>query len=232
MDRSLKEFIYFNKKGIISFILVLIVLGGGITAFIITSPKSKVEAEEEIILEDQDKKAENKKVEKEDKKEECFFDIKGKVKKEGVYKLDCNSRVIDAINLAGGPMSDADTSIINLSKKITDSMVIKVYSKTEVKNYLKTLEEDNKKQELCLNDQVKNNACINNNNSNNNSISNKLVNINTASLEELMTLDGIGEAKANAIIKYRSKTPFKSIEEITNIEGLLNLFYYLNHSIY
>ena len=222
MSRSFKEFIYFNKKGIISFVLVLLVIGGSILTFIITSPKNKVEAEEEIVL-NEEEKVEIKEEKKNDDKKECYFDIKGKVKSEGVYKLDCNSRVIDAINIAGGITKDADTSVINLSKKINDGMVIKVYSKTEVKNYLKTLESDTKKEELCINDQVNNDACIDN--KTNNVISNNLININTASIEELMSLDGIGESKANAIIKYRNKTPFKNIEEIKNVEGIGEAMY-------
>ena len=225
MGMKIKEIIYFNKKGILSFILIILVLVGGVFAFIITSPKNKVEADEEIVLTDiKDEKKINKKKEiNEDKKEECYIDIKGSVKKEGVYKLDCNSRVNDAINKAGGVTKNADTSIINLSKKITDGMVIKVYSKLEVSNFLKTFEKEEKLKELCTNNQIKNDACIDNKektNSINNSTNKKIININTSTMEELMTLDGIGESKAKAIIEYRNKNPFKSIEEIKNIPGI------------
>ena len=224
MIRSLKEFIYFNKKGIISFVLIIMVIGGGFLAFLVTSPKNKVEAEEEIVFNDvKEEKKEEKNNEKSINIEECYFDIKGSVKKEGVYKLDCNSRVIDAINKAGGITKNADTSVINLSKKINDSMVIKVYSKTEVNNYLNTIEKEEKKQELCANDQINNDACIENKEESNNTTNqtNKgLININTASKEELMTLEGIGESKAKAIIEYRNKNLFKSIDELKNVPGI------------
>ena len=46
------------------------------------------------------------------------------------------------------------------------------------------------------------------------------INLNTATKKELTTLDGIGDKKADEIIKYRTKTPFKKIEEIKNIKGI------------
>ena len=212
MEERIKEIIYFNKKGILVFILILLVIGGSIFTFFITTPKNKVEAEiddEITIVKDNKEKKEEIKT--------CYFDIKGKIKKEGVYQIECDKRVIDAIKLAGGITKDADTSMLNLSKKIVDSMVIKIYSKSEVKNYLKTIETDTKKQELCQNDQIKNDACIENKEVTTNS---NLININTATLEELMTLTGIGESRAKAIIDYRNQTPFKSIEDIKNVSGI------------
>ena len=108
MIRSLKEFIYFNKKGIISFVLIIMVIGGGFLAFLVTSPKNKVKAEEEIVFNDvKEEKKEEKNNEKSINIEECYFDIKGSVKKEGVYKLDCNSRVID--------VGQGDSILINIS---------------------------------------------------------------------------------------------------------------------
>ena len=130
--------------------------------------------------------------------------------------------MIDVIEKSGGLTSKADTSVINLSKKITDEMVIIIYSKDEVKNFKKTKEIEKQVTEKCIqkdDTSLTNDACIGNNPTKENNISTK-VNINTATQEELMTLPGIGESKAKSIIKYRENTQFKSIEDIKNIQGI------------
>ena len=79
--------------------------------------------------------------EKDSKKEEIteiMVDVKGEVVNQGIYKLKTGSRVIDAINMAGGLTNNANTSVLNLSKKLTDEMVIIVYSNYEVQNFEKT----------------------------------------------------------------------------------------------
>ena len=147
----------------------------------------------------------------------CYFDIKGEVKNPGVYFIECDKRINDAIIHSGGLTKNSDTSVLNLSKKIEDGMVIKVYSKKEVLDYLETLEKENKKESICSSSNIKNDACITNSNSNSSS---SKININTASLNQLMTLTGIGEAKAKNIISYREVNLFKSIEDILNVDGI------------
>ena len=98
-------------------------------------------------------------------------------------------------------------------------MVIIIYSKEEVKNFKKTKEIEKQVIEKCIQKDetsLTNDACI----ENNNKITSTKININTASIEELMTLPGIGESKAKSIIKYREETPFKTIEDIKNIQGI------------
>ena len=119
--------------------------------------------------------------------------------------------------------NEADTSIINLAKKITDEMVIIVYTKEEVKksNIVDTVIKVVEKECICPN--IENDGCLNNEITDN--ITNKeessLVNINTASIEELQTLSGIGESKAKKIVEYREKNGnFKNIEDIKNVEGI------------
>lgn len=125
-----------------------------------------------------------------------YVDIKGEVKDPGVYKLKDGSRVIDAINASGGLKENANTYSVNLSKKITDEMVIIVPSSTESEN-------------------------ASNNNVIQNTKNNDLVNINTATTKELLSITGIGESKASNIVKYREENGnFNSIEDIKNVSGI------------
>lgn len=159
---------------------------------------------------------------KEDTSEEVKIkvDIKGQVLNPGVYQLESDSRVKDVIELAGGLTEEANTSLINLSKKITDEMVIIIYSNEEVKNSnvkeIETVFKVVEKECQCPN--IKNDSCINTELEDNETT--KLININTATKEELMTLTSIGEAKAELIIEYRNTTPFNTIEELMNVSGI------------
>ncbi len=218
MENSLEEFVYFNKKKILMTILFILIIGGVIGYYFYNNLFLKEEVKEE---KKEVAKVSLEKSEEEDDDDEkifCYFDIKGEVNKPGVYSIDCDKRIIDAITLAGGLTNKSDTSVLNLSKKMEDGMVIKIYSKTEVKNYVATLEKEEKAQAICQEEKIENDAC--NSSVNDTSTNSKLVNINTASLEELMSLSGIGEAKAKSIITYREKTPFTKIDDILNVEGI------------
>lgn len=144
-------------------------------------------------------------------------DIKGEVKKPGVYELEKDSRVIDVINKAGGLTSNADTKVTNLSKIIFDEMVIIIYSKEEVKNFSETKKNENIINNEC--NSIPNDSCITNDNTKEENAFNK-ISINTATKEELMTISGIGESKAIAIIEYRQDNLFKTIEDIMNVSGI------------
>ena len=155
-----------------------------------------------------------------------MVDIKGEVITPGIYKLKKSSRVIDVIEKAGGLTQNADTTVINLSKKITDEMVIIIYSKQEVKNWIKTKQQEDYLQEKCKipeEGKVENNDCIEDNKKEDTSQSK--ININTATKEELMTLPGIGDAKAEEIIAYRKSNSFKTIEELKNVSGIGDTIY-------
>lgn len=149
-------------------------------------------------------------------------DIKGYVKKPGVYELDSGAILNDLIKLAGGLKSNGTTDNINLSKKLNDEDMVVVLSKTEWNkqktsttttssssaslNSSSSTATSNEKQENPVSSEVNN--------------ANKKVSLNTATKEELMSLNGIGESKAIAIIEYRTKTPFQDITEIKNVSGI------------
>ncbi|MCI5967683.1 MAG: helix-hairpin-helix domain-containing protein [Tenericutes bacterium] len=181
-----------------------------------------------------------------DSLENCMVsvDIKGEVISPGLYKIECDKRVQDVIELAGGLKNDADTSILNLSKKVFDEMVIVIYSKTEVNNFVDIKDKEVKKEDNCKNNtEIKNDACIENknkitttvtvteekiDNENNTDNSEKVlqpnsININSADQKELTRLPGIGDSKALKIIAYRNEVGlFKTIDEIKNVKGIGN----------
>lgn len=194
------------------------------------SNKNKVEAKE---VKNTITKKEEEKKEKKEEKTKLKIDIKGFINNPGVYELYEDSRVIDAINISGGLKENADTSILNLSQKLEDEMVIIVYSKEEIASYKEKLKESNeikdeKQKELVCPDTI-NKACITKAQKTSNEPldeKSKIVSINTGTKEELMTISGIGEGKAESIIKYREENgEFETIEDIKNVSGIGDSLY-------
>ena len=169
---------------------------------------------------------------------EYKVDIKGAIANPGVYIGNDNTRVIDVIDMAGGLLENSDITVINLSKKVFDEMVIIIYTKEEVEKMLngEEINYDNiiTDKEILFPD-IKNDAIIEEetNTSNNESVKEEskteeisIVNINTASIEELDSLPRIGPSKAQNIIDYRNVNgKFGSIEEILNVNGIGTAIY-------
>mgnify|MGYP004589765313 CR=1 FL=1 len=146
--------------------------------------------------------------------EKNYIDIKGSVKNPGVYEFKKNDRVIDAINMAGGLLKNANTSNINLSQKLVSEMVIYVMNNSEIKNGSKVISCDTK----CKTEVIEVNNCVEEKKL---ETSKNKININTATVEDFTSLSGIGKAKAKSIVEYRnSNGNFKSIEDIKNISGI------------
>ena len=126
-----------------------------------------------------------------------FVDIKGAVKKPGVYQMKAGVRVKDAIDAAGGLTAEADSQKVNLAQRVEDQMVIvvpKVGEEAEAIPAGVTSKETSKEGK---------------------------VNINTATVEELKTLKGVGEKKAEAIIEYRKKNgSFQTKEDLMKVRGI------------
>ena len=154
-------------------------------------------------------------------KEYYSFDIKGAVNNPGVYTLEKGKRIIDAINTAGGLKENANTSVNNLSKKINDEMVIVIYTNEEVLNFTKVQEKEQQdnKEFIKYNLEIKNDSCIEED-----TIASEVdikISINTANIELLMTIPGIGESKAKSIIEYReAKGLFTDVTDIMNVSGI------------
>ena len=214
------SFHYRYRKQIIIIAIAVLMVATLITTTIYFYPPKKEQKISSLKIE---KTTTKTKQESTSEKEEIKYmvDIKGEVVAPGTYELKNTSRVIDVIKIAGGLTENADTTVINLSKRIEDEMVIIIYSKWQVENWKETKEQEKYLQEQCISPkegQTKNDACIDN--TEKITTTSSVININTATKEELMTLTGIGEAKAEAIISYREKTPFTKIEDIKNVSGI------------
>lgn len=163
--------------------------------------------------------------EKEFVDKKIIIDIKGAIKKPGVYTIENNKRVIDAIELAGGLLENADNSVINLSKKLKDEMVIIIYTKDEIKEMLNGDTSVKIVEKECICPKLENDVCIDDNKVTNSNDSDKKagypISINEASVEDLMNLPGIGESKAKSIVEYRNENGlFEKTEDIKNISGI------------
>lgn len=130
--------------------------------------------------------------------------ICGQVKKPEVYEVDPGARIRDLVNLAGGFTKEAAPECVNLARVVEDGEQIYIPSVTERKQGEYSHQQDTKKEKTTDVTESK-----------------EKVNINVAGLEELMTLPGIGETKAAAIIAYREEHgAFSSTEELMNITGI------------
>lgn len=216
------EKISYYKKYLILVFCLLLLAASTIAFFKLNNEKTEVEdnlvANNEIITKDVNEVAKQEEV-------KLYFDIKGSVKKPGVYEFTQGDKIIDAINKAGGLTKNATTNNLNLSKKLTNEMVIYVFSKNELTT-TKAYEQVSNVSE-CKCETIEVNNCVDKNTTNesNNNETTK-ININTDNKEKLMTLNGIGSSKADAIIEYRTKNGnFKTTEDIMNVSGISKTIY-------
>lgn len=127
-----------------------------------------------------------------DVEETVMIDLKGEVKRPGVYELPQNARVKDAIEEAGGFTVEADEWSVNLAQKVMDEMVIFVPKKMDGMDA----------ESLSTSMEGK-------------------VRINYATQEEIETLNGIGPKKAQAIIQFREENGFfQTIDDLLQVQGI------------
>lgn len=210
----------FNKKNKIIIILgVLIIISLGIYFVYSKTDETQFFSYEDGIenTKDENNKSENNELNnKNEEKNKIVIDICGSIANEGILELDENSRISDAIEKAGGLKEGADLSQINLAFILSDGM--KVY----IPN-IKDKESDNKNEDK-TNIYITKESGVNTiveTSENNNQISNMKININTADINELDKLPGIGDSTAQKIIDYRNENgKYNSIEDVKNVKGI------------
>lgn len=132
-------------------------------------------------------------------KEMIMVDIKGEVKRPGVYELEDGARMQELILLAGGFTEDAKQQVINLAAMLRDQQLVYIpHEQEETDEQLSSIIDEG------ATDREK-----------------EKININTATQTELMLLDGIGSKKAEAIIAYREENgSFKAVDDLAQVSGI------------
>ncbi|WP_409301796.1 helix-hairpin-helix domain-containing protein [Peribacillus sp. SCS-155] len=131
-------------------------------------------------------------------------DVKGAVKSPGVYIAKQGDRIIDLVKQAGNFKSNADTNRVNLAQLVEDQMVIYVPAIGEEETTIAEL-----------------NQALPGDAQQNEGSRGALIDLNTATPDDLDALPGIGPARATTIVEYREQNgPFKAVEELKNISGI------------
>lgn len=150
-------------------------------------------------------------------------EIKGAVINPGVYTLNKDSTISELVKKASGLESNADISVTNMAKRLEDEDVVIIYSKDEINEMKKGNTSVKYVDKECMCPMINNVSLFDEAVTNLDGIiiDTGKVSLNSATKEELMTLPGIGESKANLIIEYReNNNGFKTTEEIMNVKGI------------
>ena len=156
--------------------------------------------------EEEDLSGETQEEDKEESGEEpgsIFVYVCGQVAAPGVYELPGDARVYQAIEMAGGTLEGASPESLNLAQQAEDGQKIYVPTEEEAQTGAALQDTPGGVQDTASDQEA------------------GKVNLNTAGLEELMTLTGIGQTRAEAILAYREEEgDFRSPEDIMNVEGI------------
>ncbi len=210
LNLSKKQKIILSIVISIIFVLVLIYVYQNLyeedAEIILTNEENVLDAEtNEIVDSNEEISSQNNR----ESEETVVVHVIGEVNNPGVVTLPEGSRIIDAINMAGGKTEEADLSKINLAYIVEDGTQI----------YIPRINEDLNQVNL-ISDGAGVGVVITDSNVEENEVDSK-VNINTASKEKLETLPGVGETTAQKIIDYREANgKFKTIEDIKNVSGI------------
>ena len=202
-----------KKKILIIGGIIGILALGGILYYIFQDQEEYIDFEQLDVIENNgiENKIEDT-VEDSAKKEEehiIVVHISGQVVNPGVISLKEGARIIDAIQEAGGLTNKADISEVNLAYVLSDAQKIYIPSIEEKEKGVVIEENENSKVVTSGNGESKKQEEV------------LMVNINTASVEELQKLPGIGSSIATKIVTYRKENgKFNTIEDIQNVSGI------------
>ena len=200
----MKNFIKLLKSVLLCTLIVVCICACGkdTARYISSEEKGSSELEESQT---QETSTEHQQIDMKSEKTLLYVYICGAVNVPGVYTLPEGSRICDLFEAANGLTQEAATDFWNQARVLVDGEMI----------YVPTTEELDEKQISGLD------GSSNLTNTTNANDTNGKIDLNTASLEQLMEIPGIGESKAKAIINYREENGgFSSIEEVMNIEGI------------
>lgn len=185
-------------KKVYIFLIIIVLVICSLIVFIMY--KYSNENTEEIVF-DESLFLENEVV-VEEEKAKIKIHITGEVKEEGIVELEEGARIDDAIKMAGNITNNADLSKVNLAYELSDGQKVYIPSKNEeIEEYVS----------LDAGESVLEESEV---------IGGK-ININTADISALQTINGVGESLAEKIISYRETNgKFKSIEELKNVSGI------------
>lgn len=181
-----------------------------ITAFLLFGPKGN----NETITLDKENASKNEVISKEEENEKrgasgkVYVDISGEVKKPGVYEVSSDSRIFEVIEKAGGLTGKADTGAINQAELVKDGQKIVISRKGDNRNVSGSNMADTSSRST---------------GASHNGTAQGKININSADVNELQKIHGVGPATAEKIIKFRSSNGnFRVIEDLKKVNGIGN----------
>ncbi|MBR1633913.1 MAG: helix-hairpin-helix domain-containing protein [Lachnospiraceae bacterium] len=209
-----------KKSSICAWVVLsmLFILGGcSHTSYLESdTPEDEVEAAVEDDMDPEDGASSEKEATPSKEEGTLFVQVAGAVKSPGVYELPQGARVFEAIELAGGLKKNADDVSLNQAQLLSDGEKIYVCRAGEQEE---SAADGSDVREAGVSDGV--GGFGSGNGSNGGASVDGKININTAGADELKTLSGIGDAKAQAILSYReAHGGFQSVDELTQVDGI------------
>ena len=180
-----------------------------------TNKEPREQDEELEVVTEEEENIENEEVEE---LEKIYIYVTGEVNNPGVVMLNKGSRIADAISAAGGTTNNANTTKINLVYILEDGMKVNIPSNNELKKDKEFTYITKKSGDLADDSNISESETIEKKQKENKI---DVVNINSATQTELETLPGIGPSIALKIINYRNENgKFSSIEDLKSVNGI------------